>query len=76
MKKIIDSFKFAEVTGYLILINAVIFLITMVVGEPMYDMFAMYHPSTDKFSLIQIITHMFMHGGFLHLLFNMFVLEA
>jgi len=74
MKKIIDSFKFAEVTGYLILINILIFLITMFVGESMYDKFAMWHPSQDNFNPIQIITHMFMHGGLIHLAFNMFVL--
>lgn len=74
MQKIIKSFKFAEVTGFLILINLVIFIITLMVVQPMYDMFAMHHPSTGLFAPGQIITHMFMHGGFLHLLFNMFVL--
>ena len=74
MKKILNSFKFAEVTGILILINLAVFIVTLMVGQPMYDMFAMYHPSSDMFSPIQIISHMFMHGGFLHLLFNMFIL--
>lgn len=74
MQKIINSFKFAEVTGILILVNLLIFIVTVVIGQPMYDMFALYEPSSDIFRPFQVITHMFMHGGFLHLLFNMFVL--
>lgn len=74
MKKIISGFKFAEVTGILILINIVVYLVTLVVGQPMYDMFALYEPSSEMFNPLQILTHMFMHGGLLHLFFNMFVL--
>jgi len=33
-----------------------------------------YFPKSDQFRPIQILTHMFMHGGFWHLFFNMFAL--
>ncbi|HPT20485.1 MAG TPA: rhomboid family intramembrane serine protease [Bacteroidales bacterium] len=34
----------------------------------------LYFPKSEKFMPVQIVTHMFMHGGFLHLLFNMYAL--
>ncbi len=33
-----------------------------------------YFPKSEEFRPIQIISHMFMHGGFFHLFFNMFAL--
>jgi membrane associated rhomboid family serine protease len=35
------------------------------------DMFALHHYKSDYFRPYQVITHMFMHAGFFHLLFNM-----
>lgn len=35
------------------------------------DLFALHHYRSDLFKPYQLITHMFMHGGFMHLLFNM-----
>ena len=37
----------------------------------MYDFFALHFPDSPKFEYWQIITHMFMHGDFSHILFNM-----
>jgi membrane associated rhomboid family serine protease len=34
----------------------------------------LYFPKSDQFMPLQIVTHMFMHGGFLHILFNMYAL--
>lgn len=62
----------------LIIINGLFLLGTYVVGN-VYNVslsyyLAMYFPSSPLFEPWQIITHMFMHGGFEHLLFNMFAL--
>jgi membrane associated rhomboid family serine protease len=38
------------------------------------DLFALHHYKADVFRPYQLITHMFMHGSFFHLLFNMFAL--
>ncbi|NVK04518.1 MAG: rhomboid family intramembrane serine protease [Flavobacteriia bacterium] len=62
----------------LIIINALFLLGTFVVGN-VYNVslsyyLAMYFPSSPFFEPWQIITHMFMHGGFEHFLFNMFAL--
>ena len=40
--------------------------LTMVLG--------LYFPKSEHFMPLQIITHMFMHGGFWHLFFNMYAL--
>lgn len=36
--------------------------------------FALHHYKSDHFHVYQLLTHMFMHGGFFHILFNMLVL--
>jgi membrane associated rhomboid family serine protease len=39
---------------------------------PVTDMFALYYPASDKFATYQLITYIFLHGGFSHIFFNMF----
>ena len=34
----------------------------------------LYFPKSDQFMPIQILTHMFMHGGLMHIFFNMYAL--
>ena len=34
----------------------------------------LYFPKSEQFKPVQIITHMFMHGGFWHIFFNMYAL--
>ncbi len=36
------------------------------------SMLAVFYPSSNFFRSYQIVTHLFMHGGFTHLFFNMF----
>lgn len=43
-------------------------------GTLFYDLFALHFPKNPDFDFWQIITHMFMHGGVTHILFNMFAL--
>jgi membrane associated rhomboid family serine protease len=38
------------------------------------DNFALFYPSSSFFEPYQFVTHMFMHGGFVHLIFNMYAL--
>ncbi len=63
----------------LIILNAIVFIAQMMFGglnteSSVTDLFALHHYKSDEFKLYQIITHMFMHGGFMHILFNMFAL--
>jgi membrane associated rhomboid family serine protease len=39
--------------------------------EDAIDLFALHHYKSEYFKPYQLVTHMFMHGSFFHLLFNM-----
>jgi len=61
----------------LIIINVLFFLATVVLenmGINLVDILGMHYPGSDKFMLHQIVTYMFMHGGIMHIFFNMFAL--
>ena len=63
----------------LIIINVLVFLAQMVISgnqsiDAATDLFALHHYKSSYFQPYQLVTHMFMHGGFFHLLFNMFAL--
>lgn len=40
----------------------------------MIEQFALFYPESPFFKPWQLVTHMFMHGGFSHIFFNMFAL--
>ena len=65
----------------LIIINVLVFIAQKMFGgmqdeSRVTDLFALHHFRSDEFKFYQIITHMFMHGSFMHLLFNMFALYS
>ena len=68
--------QISETVKHLIIINVIMFIGTLTIGEGVlfYDWFAMHFPKNEAFQPWQIITHMFMHGGAMHILFNMFAL--
>ena len=61
---------------HLLIINIIVFLGTYLLGNKalFYGLLALYYPLSDYFMPWQVFTHMFMHGGFQHLLFNMLAL--
>jgi len=67
-----------EVIKNLLIINGLFFLGTVVLGDSLginlYDSLALYMPGSVNFQPFQLVTHMFMHGNFGHILFNMFAL--
>lgn len=63
-----------QVTRNLLLINILVFVATLVNKEVMITNFALFYPTSQFFHWWQIITHMFMHGGFWHIFFNMYTL--
>ena len=63
-----------KVTRNLIIINVIMFIATLINENFMVATFAMFYPTSQYFHVWQIVTHMFMHGGFLHILFNMYTL--
>lgn len=61
----------------LIIINVLAFLAQSAFGgledlSKVNDLFALHHYKSGAFEPYQLVTHMFMHGGLMHLLFNMF----
>jgi membrane associated rhomboid family serine protease len=65
-----------DAVKHLLIINVLMFIGTLAIGngELFFRWFALYFPKNDFFEPWQIITHMFMHGNFGHILFNMFAL--
>lgn len=62
------------VTKNLLAINILMFVATLVNENLMVANFAMFYPASPFFKPWQILTHMFMHGGFWHIFFNMYSL--
>lgn len=58
----------------LLLVNVIMYLITIITGNFMYENFALFYFKSPLFKPFQLVTHMFMHGGFTHILFNMYTL--
>ena len=58
----------------IIIINILIMIMTALNEELMVEMFALFYPTSPFFHWWQPVTHMFMHGGFFHLFFNMYTL--
>jgi membrane associated rhomboid family serine protease len=62
----------------LLILNGLFFLATITLdnafGIDLIDIFGLRYIAAEKFAPYQFITYMFMHGGFTHILFNMFAL--
>ena len=58
----------------LIIINALVMVMMSLNQEFMIEKFALFYPTSPFFHWWQMLTHMFMHGDFLHLFFNMYTL--
>ena len=58
----------------IIIINILISIMTSLNRGFMYETFALFYPTSPFFHWWQPLTHMFMHGGFWHLFFNMYTL--
>lgn len=49
---------------------------TLIIGDLAYRLFALFYFENPKFQYWQPLTHMFMHGGIMHIVFNMYALWA
>jgi membrane associated rhomboid family serine protease len=61
-----------EIIKQLLIVNVLVFIGSQFVGTLIFDLLALHYPKNDLFGVWQLITHMFMHGSFSHILFNMF----
>ncbi|GAB5565044.1 MAG: rhomboid family intramembrane serine protease [Winogradskyella sp.] len=65
-----------DAVKHLLIINVIMFIGTISIGngQLFYEWFALYFPKNQLFQPWQLLTHMFMHGDIMHILFNMFAL--
>ncbi len=68
--------RITDTVKTLIIINVIFFIGSQILGETAYKLFSLYYFESPNFQFWQPITHMFMHGGFMHILFNMYALWA
>lgn len=66
--------QLTDVVKNLLIINVILFIGTLFIGNEMFHWLGLYYPGSEHFRPYQLVTHMFMHAGFGHLFFNMFVL--
>ena len=66
--------RIPTVTKNLILVNVLVFVATLINENFMIGTFGLFYPTSPFFRWWQVVTHMFMHGGFWHILFNMYTL--
>lgn len=55
----------------LIILNVGLFLLQVLTGSWVTEMLSLHDPRVSDFRPFQVFTHMFLHGGLLHLFFNM-----
>ena len=68
MSRITDTVK------TLLIANVMFFIGSQFLGDNAYKLFALWYPKHPNFEYWQLVSHMFMHGGLTHILFNMFAL--
>ncbi len=67
-------YQITEAVKHLIIINVILFLASMsILGDYKYYLY-LFYPESTMYRPWQVITHMFMHGSFSHLFFNMMTL--
>ncbi len=71
--------KLTEAIKHLLIINVLFYAVTYLIPnmqDTMFELFALFYPTSVFFKPWQLVTHMFMHGGTMHIIFNMYALWA
>jgi len=68
------SNRITDTVKTLLIANVLFFIGSQFLGDYAYKLFALWFPKHPNFEFWQLVTHMFMHGGLTHILFNMFAL--
>ncbi len=73
-----SAFTTPPVVKNLLIINALFFMAEAIlpngIGNMLIEKLGLYYWGSEHFRLYQVVTHMFLHGNFTHLLTNMFAL--
>ena len=68
--------RLTEAIKHLIIINVIVFVAPQLLQLDFTNMLALHFPKNEHFGFWQYVTHLFMHGSFAHILFNMYGLWA
>jgi membrane associated rhomboid family serine protease len=68
--------QISETVKHLIIINIIFFAGTAFLGEKIQQLLSLYYFENPNFRFWQPLSHMFMHGGLMHIAFNMFALYS
>ncbi|WP_460191003.1 rhomboid family intramembrane serine protease [Urechidicola sp. KH5] len=68
--------RMTEAVKHLIIINVIVFIAVFGFKLGISDSLALYFPKNDSFGYWQFVTHMFVHGSLMHIVFNMYGLWA
>ena len=60
------------VTRAIIIANVALYLLSLVAGDTLYGLFALWPVGHPLFQPWQLLTYSFLHAGFAHVFFNMF----
>ena len=71
-----NGIKLTEGIKHLIIINVILFIGPQLINLDLTNILALHFPKNNNFGFWQYVTHMFMHGSFAHILFNMYGLWA
>ena len=67
-------FRITPIVKHFIIINVIMFALTLLAENFMLEKFALFYFNSPFFKPYQLISYIFMHGGFMHILFNMYAL--
>ena len=71
-----NGIKLTEGIKHLIILNVILFIAPQLLNLDLTNILALHFPKNENFGFWQYVTHMFMHGSFPHILFNMYGLWA
>ncbi|CAI8313443.1 MAG: Rhomboid protease GluP [Flavobacterium sp. SCGC AAA160-P02] len=71
-----NGIKLTEGIKHLIILNIIVFIAPQLINLDLTNILALHFPKNENFGFWQYITHIFMHGSFAHILFNMYGLWA
>lgn len=68
--------RLTDTIKHLIILNVILFLAPQLFQIDLDNLLALHFPQNESFGFWQYVSHMFMHGSFPHILFNMYGLWA
>ncbi|MEM6865169.1 MAG: rhomboid family intramembrane serine protease [Bacteroidota bacterium] len=68
--------RLTDAVKHLLIVNVILFFATQLYGDMLYQWLSLWFPKNTNFGWWQVISHMFMHGSLMHIIFNMYALWA